>query len=189
MTDEVKFLPAGSQTVGPYFRIGLEYLIDRTPAVQDARGRTIQIHGKVLDRDGAPVPDAMLEFWAADPDAEGLSSADKEHGFPRGFRRVATDGDGQFVVATTMPAAVTDADGRRHASHMLVLVFARGLLRHLISRVYFGGEQDNADDLVLQHVPAERRRTLIAECDPEQPGVYRWNVVLQGKNETVFFKW
>ena len=189
MTDEVKCPPACSQTVGPYFRIGLEYLIDRTPEVQDARVQTIKIYGRVLDRDGAPVPDAMLEFWAGDHDAAVPSSVDKQRGFPMGFRRVATDEDGQFVVATRMPSAATDVDGKMHAPHMLVLVFARGLLRHLISRVYFEGEQDNADDLVLQRVPAERRKTLIAERDPERVGAYRWNVVLQGENETVFFAW
>jgi protocatechuate 3,4-dioxygenase alpha subunit len=166
-------IPAGSQTVGPYFSIGLEYLIERTPALTLETAGTIEIRGRVLDRDGAPVPDAMLEFWSAPKvgEEEGL--------FPAGFRRAATDGDGNFSVVMA----------RAPAPHMLVLVFARGLLRHLITRVYFGDGQANQADPVLMTIPQERRATLIAQPDESRANLYRWNVILQGTGETVFFAW
>jgi protocatechuate 3,4-dioxygenase alpha subunit len=166
-------IPAGSQTVGPYFRIGLDYLIERTPALTLQTAGTIEVRGRVWDRDGAPVPDAMLEFWNA-------AEVGEESGvFPAGFRRAATDGDGNFSVVMA----------RAHAPHMLVLVFARGLLRHLVTRVYFGDEQANQGDAVLMTIPQERRATLIAQPDESRANLYRWDVILQGTGETVFFAW
>lgn len=181
-------IPTCSQTVGPYFRIGLEHLIERAAAM-DAGESTIEIRGSVLDRDGAPVPDAMLEFWSAGI-ADGSSSpASAGEGHPIGFRRAATDVYGSFAVALARPAPLTMKNGMIQAPHMLVLIFARGLLRHLITRVYFEGEPGNATDPVLNEVPAERRGTLVAHAEDEQPNSYRWNVVLQGNDETVFFAW
>jgi protocatechuate 3,4-dioxygenase alpha subunit len=164
-------IPAGSQTVGPYFRIGLDYLIERTPALTLETPGTIEIRGRVSDRDGAPVPDAMLEFWNAAKVEAGV--------FPAGFRRAATDADGNFSVVMA----------RVQAPHMLVLVFARGLLRHLVTRVYFGDEQANQGDPVLMTIPQERRATLIAQPDESRAHLYRWDVILQGAGETVFFAW
>lgn len=175
-------IPTGSQTVGPYFRIGLECLMERTPAIALDTAGTIEIHGRVLDRDGAPVPDAMLEFWSA------AKVADRVSVFPAGFRRAATDGDGRYSVVMQSPI-VQHSDKRPHAPHMLVLVFARGLMRHLISRIYFDDEQANESDPVLAAVPAERRATLIAHRDESRANVYRWDVILQGAGETVFFAW
>lgn len=171
-------IPTGSQTVGPYFRIGLECLMERTPAITVNTAETIEIHGRVLDRDGAPVPDAMLEFWST------AKVADKADVFPAGFRRAATNGDGSYSVVM-----VQHADERLHAPHMLVLVFARGLMRHLISRVYFGDERANESDRVLAAIPEERRATLIAQPVESRANVYEWNVILQGAGETVFFAW
>ena len=176
-------IPAGSQTVGPYFRIGLEYLMERTPSLPlDAAG-TIEIRGRVLDRDGAPVPDAMLEFWSP------AKVVDKAGAFPAGFMRVMTDGDGRYSVVMERPTRVPPGDERAHAPHTLVLVFARGLLRHLISRVYFADEQANEGDPVLMAIPPERRATLIAQRDEGRVNLYRWDVILQGTGETVFFAW
>jgi protocatechuate 3,4-dioxygenase, alpha subunit len=166
-------IPAGSQTVGPYFRIGLDYLIERTPALTLETAGTIEIRGRVSDRDGVPVPDAMLEFWSA------AKIGEEEGPFPAGFRRAATDGDGNFSVVMA----------RAPAPHMLVLVFARGLLRHLVTRVYFGDAQANQGDPVLMSIPQERRATLIAQPDGSQANSYRWDVILQGPGETVFFAW
>lgn len=185
MTEDSRLISAGSQTVGPFFRIGLEYLIDRAPALEaDIPGR-IEIRGRVLDRDGVPVPDAMLEFWAP-RSAESTSGHDQ---YPAGFRRTATDSDGNFAVAAMRPAAVPLEDGRMQAPHMLVLFFARGLLRHLLTRVYFEGDPGNAADTVLQEIQAERRATLIARLENHQINSYQWDVHLQGQNETVFFAW
>ena len=173
MSGDSVHIPAGSQTVGPYFRIGLEYLIERTPALTLETAGTIEIRGQVSDRDGAPVPDAMLEFWSA-------ARVEEEQGvFPAGFRRAATDEEGNFSVVTA----------RAQAPHMLVLVFARGLLRHLVTRVYFGDEQANQGDPVLMAIPQERRATLIAQPDERRTNLYRWDVILQGARETVFFAW
>jgi protocatechuate 3,4-dioxygenase alpha subunit len=185
MTDNSRLIPAGSQTVGPFFCIGLDYLIDRAPVIDaDIAGR-IEIRGRVLDRDGTPVPDAVLEFWA--PRSAASTSGQDE--YPAGFRRTATDTNGNFAVATMRPAAAPLEDGRMQAPHMLVLVFARGLLRHLLTRVYFADEAGNTADTVLQEIPAERRATLIARLETHQTNSYQWNVHLQGQDETVFFAW
>jgi protocatechuate 3,4-dioxygenase alpha subunit len=178
-------IPAGSQTVGPYFRIGLDYLVERTPSLTLDTAGTIEIHGRVLDRDGAPVPDAMLEFWSAAKAADKFAG---ERVFPAGFRRAVTDGEGRFSAVMERPAAGR-ADERSHAPHLLVLVFARGLLRHLISRVYFADEHGNEGDRVLMAIPEERRATLIARPDQSRANLYRWDVILQGTGETVFFAW
>jgi protocatechuate 3,4-dioxygenase, alpha subunit len=185
MTEDSRLIPAGSQTVGPFFRIGLEYLIDRAPALDaDIAGR-IEIRGRVLDRDGTPVPDAVLEFWAP---RISVSTPDQDQ-YPAGFRRTATDTDGNFAVAVMRPAAVPLEDGRMQAPHMLVLVFARGLLRHLLTRVYFENEPGNTADAVLKEIPAERRATLIARLENRRTNSYQWDVRLQGQDETVFFAW
>jgi protocatechuate 3,4-dioxygenase alpha subunit len=175
-----KLIPSGSQTVGPYFSIGLERLIDEAPAVEAAE---IEIRGRVLDCHGAPVSDAMLEFWSM------MKDGASEEGFPAGFRRSATDADGRFSVRIERPSAVAFETRGMQAPHFLVLVFARGLLRHLISRVYFEGEPGNVSDPVLLAVPPERRETLIARRQKSQRDSYVWNVVLQGLDETVFFAW
>jgi protocatechuate 3,4-dioxygenase alpha subunit len=175
-------IPAGSQTVGPYFRIGLEYLIERTPAITLDTAGTIEIRGRVLDCDGAPVPDAMLEFWST------AKVADKAGAFPAGFRRAATDGKGRYSVVMER-ATVQHEDERPNAPHILVLVFARGLMRHLISRIYFDGDQANESDPVFAAIPQERRATLIAQRDKTRANLYRWDIILQGTGETVFFAW
>ena len=108
-----------------------------------------------------------------------------ETGFPDGFRRAPTDDAGNYAVSMRWPAGIPTSAG--NAPHLLVLVFARGLLRHLISRVYFEGEPANESDPVLLAVPAERRRTVIAHRDA--PNRFTWNVILQGADETVFFAW
>jgi protocatechuate 3,4-dioxygenase, alpha subunit len=176
-----KQTPTSSQTVGPYFGIGLTYLIDRSPEVDGATAGAIEIRGKVLDRDGVPVPDAMLEFWS--PESSTPSNNDAH---PQNFRRAFTDTDGNFSAVMTRPATLPLEDGRMQSPHVLVLIFSRGLLRHLISRVYFADER-NETDPVLLGIPAERRRTLIAQRDGDNS--FRWNVILQGPDETVFFAW
>lgn len=186
MSAEPKFIPSSSQTVGPYFRIGLDYLADCAPS-PGGEGERVTIHGQVLDRDRSPVPDAMLEFWSASAANLTPNGTVRQADFPSGFRRAGTDPDGRFSVAMSRPAAIPPDDGALQAPHLVVLVFARGLLRHLISRVYFDGEPGNASDPVLLGIPAERRRTLIARSEGED--AFRWDVILQGSDETVFFAW
>jgi protocatechuate 3,4-dioxygenase alpha subunit len=181
-------IPTGSQTVGPYFRIGLDYVIERAPALTLDTPGTIEIRGRVLDRDGAPLPDAMLEFWCAAVENRS-GSVTEQVDFPAGFKRAATDGEGSFSVVMSRPAKVRSGDDREHAPHLLVLVFARGLLRHLITRVYLADEPANRSDPVLMTIPGVRRDTLIARPDKSQAGLYWWDILLQGTGETVFFAW
>jgi len=187
MAAGTKLIPASSQTVGPYFRIGLEYMIDRVQDVHGKREATVEVRGRVLDRDGSPVPDAMLEFWSLSNDAQNAAISSRNAGVPEGFRRAATGLDGDYSIVMNRPDVVRPEDQTDQAPHMLVLVFARGLLRHLISRVYFEGEKSNETDPVLLTVPAERRHTLIAKMDGKDS--YHWDVILQGADETVFFAW
>lgn len=181
MSVREKLIPTSSQTVGPYFKIGLECLRDRAPAVT-AGGKFVEIHGRVVDAAGAGVPDAVLEFWSGE-----AVSGPVEDGYPANFRRVPMDDEGCFSAIVPKPAAQPLEDGGVQAPHLLVLVFMRGLLRNLVTRVYFAHDAELAVDAVLQAVPADRRATLIAE--PDGQASYRWDVILQGQGETAFFEW
>jgi len=186
MSSDTRRIPSSSQTVGPYFLIGLEYLINRMTAVTPSAESIIEIHGTVLDRDGVPVPDAMLEFWSpAKVNATSVES--QQNGIPETFRRVTTDLQGSFSASIARPAVTRLEDERLQAPHAMVLVYARGLQRHLLTRVYLQDEAAHETDLVMLSIPPERRQTLTAK--PEGANVYRWDVVLQGTNETVFFAW
>jgi protocatechuate 3,4-dioxygenase alpha subunit len=165
-----------SQTVGPYFRIGMAWGYVDTIAAR-AGDRVVAVAGRVVDGDGAPVPDGCLEVWQADRHGRYAGPADAW----RGFARVPTDADGRWRVTTIVPGAVAPG----HAPHVVVSVFARGLLRRLATRMYFPDEPANATDPVLALVPPERRATLVARWAGGDALV--WNVVLQGPGETVFF--
>jgi protocatechuate 3,4-dioxygenase alpha subunit len=185
----MKLLPTASQTVGPYLHIGLVWLtIDRL-AAPDCPGQHVMISGRVLDGDGQPVPDALVEIWQANAHGRYAHPEDKGEspltpGF-RGFGRVPTDADGRYRFYTIKPGPVADAQGGMQAPHLLVSVFMRGLLKRLVTRMYFPDEPRNADDRVLQMVPAEGRGTLVAR--PTASDELEWNIVLQGVGETVFF--
>lgn len=177
-----------SQTVGPFFRIGLEplYIGDLAPSA--ATGDKLAIRGRVVDGDGKPVNDAVLEIWQADAHGKYTHPDDTQDkpstpGF-KGFGRVASDENGAFRFSTVKPGGVPGPRGMPQAPHLLVAVFMRGLLIHLLTRVYFPDEPDNATDPVLNLVPAQRRSTLIASKSNDG---LEWNVVLQGDKETVFF--
>ena len=179
---------AGSQTVGPFFRIGLEHLCAQPDAPPSPDALTI--HGRVLDGAGHPVPDALLELWSADHHGKYATQApDPPQWAPPGFVRVASDEAGCFRFHLLKPGQVDMGDGRMQAPHAVVLVFARGLLRHLITRMYFPGEAANDADPVLQSIPPERRATLIPQQDPANPASLQWHIRLQGEEETVFFAW
>lgn len=179
-----------SQTVGPYFTIGLTRLCADCLVAADTPGERITIAGKVLDANGIPVPDAVLETWQAD--AEGKycdAESNPSHSFFTGFGRVPTDEQGNFRFQTIKPGAVVQTDGTRSAPHINVAVFMRGLLRHLVTRIYFVDNPLNPADPILSLVPEERRHTLFAVPAPADPSMLQWNVVLQGMGETVFFDW
>ena len=188
-----------SQTVGPFFKYGLtpndQYdwndAFTGNLVTPDASGERIRVEGRVFDGDGAPVPDAMLEIWQADSQGRFADPQDKR-ALPntqfRGFGRVGTDANGAYAFDTIKPGVVPDPDGKPQAPHLLLAVFARGMLRHLYTRIYFDGEAANAGDPVLALVPADRRATLIAERQPGNgSAVYKLDLRLQGDGETVFF--
>ncbi len=187
-----------SQTVGPFFAYGLtpeQYgyafvsLAGPDLTVSDADGERIRIEGRVFDGEGKLVPDAMIEIWQADGQgryAHPLDSRGSNAGF-KGFGRVGTgtDPEQRYFFNTVKPGSV---DGQQ-APHINVIVFMRGLLLHAYTRLYFSDEADaNARDEVLASVPAERRDTLIAQRAEGPEGVvYRFDIHMQGDQETVFF--
>jgi protocatechuate 3,4-dioxygenase, alpha subunit len=181
MKEDPPFIPSSSQTVGPFFSIGLDYMADRAPKLDSGAPGIVQVSGRVLDANGNSVPDAILEFWH--PQSAALGDR-----FPGGFHRVATSDDGLFSVLLRKPDSVVFPGGRQ-APHNLVLVFCRGLLRHLVTRVYFGLEPANDADPVLLRIDPERRATLIARRVAGRSDAFEWDVVLQGAQETVFFAW
>jgi len=185
----VKRIPTGSQTVGPYFHIGLARMFVPEIAGPGVEGSRITIKGRVLDADQKPVIDAMIETWQANaagkyPRVEGMRENSLADGF-FGFGRGATDDEGAFSLITIKPGRVPGPQGKLQAPHIAVNVFMRGLLRHLVTRIYFPEEQSNEMDPVLQSIDPERRATLIAKRVSE--GVLEWNVHCAGATETVFF--
>lgn len=164
-----------SQTVGPFFAIGLPWEDGPYAAVRDAPG-AIRVSGRVLDGAGDPVPDALVETWQADPPAAA--------GF-RAFARCPADDDGRWSVVTLPPGPVPAPGGGRQAPHLAVSVLGRGLLHRVVTRVYFPEHAGaNAADPVLAAVPAARRATLLARRTDDG---YAFDIRLQGPGETVFF--
>ncbi len=154
--------PTPSQTVGPFFGFALPF---RGDSGADG-GDGVRVEGQLLDGAGDPVPDGLLEVFSGEQ-----------------FARCRTDSEGAFHFMVTKPSRETVADDE--APHLEVTVFSRGLLRHLVTRVYFPDEEDaNAHDRVLSRVEPERRSTLIASADGR---VLRFDIRLQGDRETVFF--
>ncbi len=185
-----------SQTVGPFF---LDCLLRpdarRNVLVQpETSGERLRIVGRVLDGDGAPVPDALVELWQANASGRYRHPADTRAAAPLdasfiGFGRAGTDDDGWYWFETIKPGAAPFDGQRMQAPHICLMVFARGLLNHLATRLYFADEPTNDSDPVLQLVPPARRDTLLArrEAAAESLPVYRFDLRLQGPGETVFF--
>ena len=182
-----------SNTVGPFFHIGLTGLNVADLAGAGVEGERVAIHGRVLDGIGLPVDDAVIEIWQANAHGKYAHPEDTQDkplssGF-KGFGRVPTDADGVFRLTTIKPGPVAGPGGTTQAPHLAVLVFMRGLLKHLVTRLYFPDEPLNEQDPVLRLVPAERRATLIARKGATDEGApaLEWNIILQGDDETVFF--
>jgi protocatechuate 3,4-dioxygenase, alpha subunit len=183
------FPPTPSQTVGPYFAIGLPF--DAGPYVVPANTPgLIRISGEVSDGQGKLIPDHLIETWQADPegrfaDLHGYGEPSRLEGF-RGFGRCGyEDGDGSYEIITIKPGPVPGLGDTVQAPHIDVSVFARGMLHRCVTRIYFADEPEaNAADAVLASVPEGRRRTLLAQ--PTDDG-YRFDIRFQGADETVFF--
>ena len=180
-----------SQTIGPFLHIGLEWLVTDNLVGPGVTGEKVIVEGRIVDADGKPVGDALVEIWQAnahgrDAHPDDTQAKPLEPGF-RGFGRVATDDDGVFRFTTIKPGRVPAANGGLQAPHLNVTIFMRGMLRQLLTRIYFPAHPANAEDPVLSSVPAARRETLVASPIAGRAGAIRWNVVLQGAGETVFF--
>ena len=167
-----------SQTVGPFFAIELPYG-DGRYAVPEGTPGAVWMRGRVLDGEGAPVPDALVETWQADPDGQF-------GGAFRGFGRSGTDDEGRWAILTVKPGPVPCASGEAaQAPHVDLNLFARGLLHQVVTRVYFADEEPaNAADPVLASLDEDARATLVAQ--PCADG-YELDVHLQGPHETTFF--
>jgi len=176
-----------SQTVGPYFRLGMDPLNHDHVAPVAAPG-LIKVSGRVIDGDQAPIGDCVLEIWQADAAGQYAFIDGKKN--PKaaadwhGFARVPTDAEGRFTFYTVKPGAVADNHGGLQAPHALVMVGMRGLLKFLMTRMYFPGSETSSDR-VLQSIPAARRATLIA--GQPAPDQLDFNISMQGPGETVFF--
>jgi len=186
-------IPSASQTVGPFFNFGLT--TDPRIGVlarEGAEGTRIRLSFRVLDADGKPTPgDSMIEIWQADAQGRYPHPEDPRGGAAdpafSGFGRLETNEDGRCVFETVKPGRVLEPDGAAQAPHVNVAVFARGLLKQLVTRLYFAGEAANAEDAVLSLAPAERRETLLADPLAGQPDTWHMDIRLQGEGETVFF--
>ena len=190
-----------SQTIGPFFAYGLnpegdgrKGIAANVLATPATLGERIRIEGRVLDGKGTPVGDAMLEIWQANAAGRYRHGADARDAVPvdgtfTGFGRTLTDADGVFRFDTIKPGRVPGRGNALQAPHIGLIMFARGMPNHVYSRIYFSDEvKANNEDAVLVAVEVARRKTLIAERRDEAGGaVYRFNVHLQGADETVFF--
>jgi protocatechuate 3,4-dioxygenase alpha subunit len=199
-----------SQTVGPFFAYGLaphsrcEWRHEQGKDVYDwketaganlvtadASGTKIRIEGQVFDGDGMPINDAMIEIWQADPQGRYAHPSDTR---PRpntkfmGFGRSATDKNGVYSFDTIKPGSVPGPNGKAQAPHIVFSIFSRGMLRQIYTRLYFSDETANSSDPILTLVPADRRGTLVAHKETRgELAVYRFDIRVQGENETVFF--
>jgi protocatechuate 3,4-dioxygenase alpha subunit len=185
-----KLVTTPGQTVGPFFALGLDRPEWADLTRGNPQGERITVEGQVLDGDGAPVPDAMIELWQANTagryDHVEDTQTDKEiDPHFHGYGRAATDPQGRFKITTIKPGPVPGRGNALQAPHINVAFFARGLLRQLHTRIYFADEPGNAGDPLLSSIEDESvRGTLIAR--KAAPGTYRFDFILQGKNETAF---
>ena len=182
-----------SQTVGPFFAPALlRDPLNNTMADADTDGERVRIEGRVIDGDGQPVSDAMIEIWQANSHGRYNHPLDQRN-LPldeafTGFGRAGSDDEGRFWFETIKPGPVPFDAEQMQAPHLSVTVMSRGMLNHAVTRLYFADDPSNESDPVLGLVPANRRATLLAQRDDATgSAVYRFDIVLQGRDETVFF--
>ena len=192
MTTESGPQPTPSQTVGPFFHDAL-LDEDRSELVSPDHPEAIKIEGAVYDGVGEPVSDAMVEIWQANQAGRYNDPKDDRKDLPldpetfSGFGRSATDSGGTFYFVTVKPGPVPGPDGEVQAPHIMVSVFARGLLKRVVTRLYFPDEEEaNANDPILSSIEdLEFRRTLLAY---DEGDALRFDIHLQGENQTAFFE-
>lgn len=180
-TSTGKLFPTADQTVGPYYAIGMEY-DGMTSVVAPGTPGAITLSGYVYDGAGNPVTDAVIEVWGADPSGaiptEPGAIVRRPGGF-NGFGRAGSDDDGWYGITTLAPAPTEEGK----AAFLAVVVFARGLLARLHTRIYLPGQDALETDPLLSRLSPERRATLVAT---EVPGGLHHDIHLQGEKETVF---
>jgi protocatechuate 3,4-dioxygenase alpha subunit len=183
-------LPAPSQTSGPYLSIGLLDGFVGSSLVAGDDPRAIRVRGRLLDGNGDAVPDGFVEIWQANTAGRYAHPGDDRTDVPLedrfvGFGRSGTVEDGWFEFVTVKPGRVPAPAGGLQAPHLVVIVFARGLLKQLVTRLYFPDEEAaNAEDAVLSELTDAERATLVAQ--PEDGGL-RFDIRLQGAGQTTFF--
>jgi len=183
--------PTPSQTVGPFFHLGCtQHRSIGSLVAASTQGERIQLTCCVLDGDGVPVNDAMIEIWQANaegkynhPEDTQDKSADPSF---RGFGRLATNDNGECTFQTIKPGRVA-TNGKLQAAHINVSVFARGLLNRLVTRIYFAGDPAVEQDNVFKLAPDDRRDTLLAYQKNDRPNEWQFEIHLCGERETVFF--
>ena len=171
------------QTVGPFFHEAVAWKDSADLAGVRESGEVIEIIGQVFDGEGAPVPDALIEIWQAD----AAGRYDNPDGLFVGYGRAATGEDGAFRLRTILPGSTPGPGNSHQAPHIAVGLFGRGLMKRLATRLYFAGHPLNDRDRVLALVPGERQPTLMATPVSAEPGAWRFDIRLQGGQETVFF--
>ena len=206
-----------SQTVGPFFHYGLPWkggadlvgqsdmgarpelfpedhdVLNLAPPKGPVTGEVIILEGVIRDADGKPAPDAMIEIWQANAAGRYASPDDDRNDIPLdegfiGFGRASTSEEGLYRFKTVLPGPVPGPGNSQQAPHIAVSVFGRGIIKRLATRAYFAGQATNDADPILALVPAERRDTLIARKTSGEDGhAWRFDIVLQGERETVFF--
>jgi protocatechuate 3,4-dioxygenase alpha subunit len=211
--DPALFGQTPSQTVGPFFHYGLpwkggadlvgqsdmgarpelfpedHYVLNLAPPKGPVSGEVITLEGVVYDANGAPVPDAMIEIWQANAAGRYASPDDDRTEIPLdegfiGFGRASTSDEGLYRFKTLLPGGTPGPGNSLQAPHIAISVFGRGIIKRLATRVYFEGQAANEADPILALVPTERRETLVAK---KVGGAWRFDIVLQGERETVFF--
>jgi protocatechuate 3,4-dioxygenase alpha subunit len=184
--------PTASQTAGPYVHLGLTL---RNPlatlAGKHAQGERMRLCCHVTDGDGVPVPDAVVEIWQANSLGKYQHPEDTQQKPDDpdcyGFGRLPVGEDGCCQFETIKPGRVPGPGDSWQAPHFNLSIFARGLLKRLVTRAYFGDDPGNAEDPILAVVPVERRETLMAQPDPSRPGNWLFEIRFSGTDETVFF--
>jgi len=184
-------VPTPSQTVGPFFHLGLARPDWNDLTLGNPSGERIVIEGRMLDGDGAPIPDAMIELWQANAVGRYNHPDDPQADKPldpafRGFGRAATDAEGRYRFITIRPGPVPGRGNALQAPHLNLAVFARGMLKHLYTRLYFADEPQNQNDSLLSSIDDSTARQTLIATPTEAPATYHFDIVLQGTGETVF---
>lgn len=186
------WVPTPSQTAGPYFHLGMtETRSVRCIAGPQTKGERVWLTCRILEGDGTPVDDAMIEIWQANAEGKYNHPDDRQEKAIDanwiGFGRMPTAEDGTCQFETIKPGRVQGAGEALQAPHLNIAIFARGRLKQLYTRMYFAGDPANSEDPVMALVPQSRRDTLLAQADAALPGRWYFDIHLQGEQETVFF--